>query len=223
VTTLTLDIESLRKAFAAPAIGRKTAIDAREARNAGVTIPLTLAPTLTAHLLVRADHLRDHAGEVGFPGGKVESYDENPRATALRETEEEVGIARADLDILGELEPVPVINGRFLIHAFPAALREGVVPRVNSPEIGRLLSAPVAPWIFGTAPIYGIQAHWHGQDFVAPHFDVDGALLYGASAYVFYEMLWKIAVSLGREMPTPILQDEPPWGNRYSRSSAKLL
>lgn len=57
----------------------------------------------TVLLTERTAHLRDHAGQVSFPGGRVEAEDESPVHTALRETEEEIGLARERIDILGFL------------------------------------------------------------------------------------------------------------------------
>lgn len=59
------------------------------------------------HVLLtqRTDHLRDHAGQISFPGGKIEPDDEGPVHTALRETEEEVGLPPDRIEIVGELGP----------------------------------------------------------------------------------------------------------------------
>jgi 8-oxo-dGTP pyrophosphatase MutT (NUDIX family) len=57
------------------------------------------------HVLLtrRTDHLRDHAGQISFPGGRSEPEDPDPEATALRESEEEVGLARGHVEVLGRL------------------------------------------------------------------------------------------------------------------------
>lgn len=57
----------------------------------------------TVLLTQRTAHLRDHAGQISFPGGRVETDDPSPVATALRETEEEIGLARKHVEILGFL------------------------------------------------------------------------------------------------------------------------
>lgn len=57
----------------------------------------------TVLLTQRTAHLRDHAGQVSFPGGRVEADDASPLATALRETEEEIGLARSHVELLGYL------------------------------------------------------------------------------------------------------------------------
>ncbi|MGA9396388.1 MAG: CoA pyrophosphatase [Azonexus sp.] len=79
----------------------------------GEDLPLTPAAVLfpivlrddgqTVLLTQRTAHLRDHAGQIAFPGGRVEAADASPLHTALRETEEEIGLPRTQIDILGYL------------------------------------------------------------------------------------------------------------------------
>lgn len=72
--------------------------------EAAVLVPLVMREQgLTVLLTKRTDHLHDHAGQVSFPGGRVEAHDENPIATALRETLEETGLAPEHVDVLGHL------------------------------------------------------------------------------------------------------------------------
>ena len=71
---------------------------------AAVLFPIVLrAGGKTVLLTQRTAHLRDHAGQVSFPGGRVEDDDASPIDTALRETEEEIGLARQHVEILGFL------------------------------------------------------------------------------------------------------------------------
>jgi 8-oxo-dGTP pyrophosphatase MutT (NUDIX family) len=71
---------------------------------AAVLIPIVLRePEMTVLLTRRTDHLRDHAGQVSFPGGRREQDDASPVATALRESHEEVGLDRQQIEVLGTL------------------------------------------------------------------------------------------------------------------------
>lgn len=77
---------------------------ARQATPAAVLFPIVLRPAGETVLLTqRTAHLRDHAGQVSFPGGRVEPEDRDAVDTALRETEEEIGLARQHVEILGYL------------------------------------------------------------------------------------------------------------------------
>jgi 8-oxo-dGTP pyrophosphatase MutT (NUDIX family) len=79
---------------------------------AAVLVPLVLRPDEPTILLTqRTDHLYDHAGQISFPGGRIEADDESPEAAALRETEEEVGLSRAKIELIGRLDTYIVRTG----------------------------------------------------------------------------------------------------------------
>ena len=71
---------------------------------AAVLVPVINRPGgLSVLLTRRTDHLNDHAGQISFPGGKVDAADRSPEETALRETEEEIGLDRRHVHLLGRL------------------------------------------------------------------------------------------------------------------------
>ena len=83
-----------------------------EAMPAAVLVPLVNRPDgLTLLLTQRSAHLPDHAGQISFPGGRVEPADRNIAEAALRETAEEVGLAADRIDILGELARYETVTG----------------------------------------------------------------------------------------------------------------
>ena len=74
------------------------------ATPAAVLFPIVQRPQgHTVLLTQRTDHLRDHAGQVSFPGGRVDAVDVSPQATALRETQEEIGLSPSHIEIFGYL------------------------------------------------------------------------------------------------------------------------
>ena len=82
-----------------PGLGETTALTA-----AAVLVPIVMRESgLTMLLTQRTAHLRDHAGQVSFPGGRCEDDDASPVATALREADEEVGLAAAQVEVIGQL------------------------------------------------------------------------------------------------------------------------
>jgi 8-oxo-dGTP pyrophosphatase MutT (NUDIX family) len=106
-----LRVPALRARFAAPpawqpemrADGRVLDPE-RAARAAAVLMPLVVRPSGVHVLLTqRTAHLHDHAGQISFPGGRVDEGDADPVATALRESQEEIGLDPARVEIIGHL------------------------------------------------------------------------------------------------------------------------
>ena len=77
---------------------------AKSPRAAAVLVPIIQKAELSVLLTQRTEHLPSHAGQIAFPGGKVEEYDVNPLATALREAEEEIGLGKDFVDPVGYLD-----------------------------------------------------------------------------------------------------------------------
>jgi 8-oxo-dGTP pyrophosphatase MutT (NUDIX family) len=105
-----LTAEAVRQRFASPPLwqpetrGDGRLFAGRERAAASVLVPLVERDGgLTVLLTQRTAHLRDHAGQISFPGGRAESSDADAVATALREAEEEVGLARQHIDVIGSM------------------------------------------------------------------------------------------------------------------------
>ncbi|KAA3627836.1 MAG: CoA pyrophosphatase [Proteobacteria bacterium] len=80
--------------------------------QAAVLVPLVDRPEgMTVLLTLRTEHLNDHAGQVSFPGGRVEPSDRSTIETALRETEEEIGVGRQHIQVLGYLDRYRTVTG----------------------------------------------------------------------------------------------------------------
>jgi 8-oxo-dGTP pyrophosphatase MutT (NUDIX family) len=100
-------------------------LDVHGRTDAAVLVPLYLHDgDLHAVLTRRPDNMRRHAGEVAFPGGRQDP-DEDLRITALREAEEEVGLLRDDVELLGALQPVPTLATGFAIYPFVGLIDPG--------------------------------------------------------------------------------------------------
>lgn len=80
--------------------------------SAAVLVPLVNhAAGLTILLTQRTDHLLNHAGQISFPGGRIESADLSPEVAALREAEEEIGLSPASVELLGRLDDYVTVTG----------------------------------------------------------------------------------------------------------------
>ena len=105
---MTVDLDRLRASLLAePRAGhfiREDGVGDEPLTPAAVLFPIVLHEGgHTVLLTQRTAHLRDHAGQISFPGGRVEAHDRSPMDTALRETEEEIGLARERVEIVGFL------------------------------------------------------------------------------------------------------------------------
>ncbi|MBM2819436.1 MAG: hydrolase [Nitrosarchaeum sp.] len=91
-------------------------------------------------------HLKLHAGEISFPGGKFESTDSDLLDTALRETREEIGLRISKNQVIGQLEPVMTLNSSFMILPFVSIVDEITSLSANS-EVERIFHIPLKPFL----------------------------------------------------------------------------
>jgi 8-oxo-dGTP pyrophosphatase MutT (NUDIX family) len=91
----------------------------------------------------RTMNLKDHQGQISFPGGVRDSVDPDLLATALRETEEEIGLKPEGVEILGTLNPVATVTG-YWVNPFVALIPYPYDFRLNHREVHRLLMFPLA-------------------------------------------------------------------------------
>ena len=94
--------------------------------DAAVLIPLYLVgDDLHAVYTKRRDDLSKHAGEISFPGGRPDFPDEDLMVTALRESEEEIGLPREDVEVVGALPPTGTFVTGYRIHPFVGVIKPG--------------------------------------------------------------------------------------------------
>ena len=112
-------------------------------RPAAVLIPVIDHPKPTVLLTQRSAHLNDHAGQISFPGGKIDAADASPLEAALREAEEEVGLARQFVDPIGYLDLYGTSFG-FRILPTVARVKPGFDLRINTSEVDDAFEVPLA-------------------------------------------------------------------------------
>jgi 8-oxo-dGTP pyrophosphatase MutT (NUDIX family) len=112
-------------------------------RPAAVLIPVVDHPQPTVLLTQRAAHLNDHAGQISFPGGKIDATDASPLDAALREAEEEIGLARRFIEPIGYLDLYGTSFG-FRILPTVARVKPGFNLRINASEVDDAFEVPLA-------------------------------------------------------------------------------
>jgi 8-oxo-dGTP pyrophosphatase MutT (NUDIX family) len=112
-------------------------------RPAAVLIAVVDHPQPTVLLTQRAAHLHDHAGQISFPGGKIDPEDASPLDAALREAWEEIGLAREFIDPIGYLDLYGTGFG-FRILPTLARIRPGFTLRISEDEVDDAFEVPLA-------------------------------------------------------------------------------
>jgi 8-oxo-dGTP pyrophosphatase MutT (NUDIX family) len=112
-------------------------------RPAAVLIPVVAHAQPTVLLTQRAAHLNDHAGQISFPGGKIDATDASPLDAALREAEEEIGLSRQFIDPIGYLDLYATGFG-FRILPTVARVKPGFKLSINEAEVDDAFEVPLA-------------------------------------------------------------------------------
>jgi 8-oxo-dGTP pyrophosphatase MutT (NUDIX family) len=115
----------------------------RPIRPAAVLIAVVEHPRPTVLLTQRAAHLNDHAGQIAFPGGKIDATDASPLDAALREAEEEIGLDRSFVEPIGYLDLYGTSFG-FRILPTVARVRPGFQLQINTAEVDDAFEVPLA-------------------------------------------------------------------------------
>jgi len=112
-------------------------------RPAGVLIPvIRRANSLTVLFTRRSSLLRQHAGQISFPGGSMESSDQDVSETALREANEEIGLDLSDVEVAGFL-PTTMTTTGFAITATIGVVHESFVARIDPGEVDSVFEVPL--------------------------------------------------------------------------------
>ena len=146
------------------------------------------------HLVLtrRRDDLNSHAGQMSFPGGQHEKQ-ETLLMTALRETEEEIGISSNGLEVLGELASLYIPPSDFEVHPFVAWYCNGERPHFvpNPDEVAEIIEVPLH-YLLDPATRGEEPWDFRGHDIMVPYYDVAGYKVWGATAMMISELLERL-------------------------------
>jgi 8-oxo-dGTP pyrophosphatase MutT (NUDIX family) len=153
-----------------------------------VLVPLFLAADEEPHAVFtrRGTGLRRHAGEISFPGGRRDPEDIDLSATALREAEEEIGLARTEVRLLGELEPTPTWVSNYVIHPFVGLIPAGRVWELSPQEVDAVLELPLRALREGRTRT---RMERRGIEFETDAYVVEEHLIWGATARILENLL----------------------------------
>jgi 8-oxo-dGTP pyrophosphatase MutT (NUDIX family) len=166
---------------------------ATEPVPAAVLVPLFLArESRDPHVVLtkRRSDLRRHAGEISFPGGRKDAADPDLTTTALREAEEEIGLPREQVELLGELPPTSTFVTNYVIHPFVATIPAGVAWQVSAKEVDKVLELPVDAL---RAARTKTEIERRGMTFETDAYVLDGQVIWGATARILEHLLGRLS------------------------------
>ncbi|OEU62505.1 MAG: coenzyme A pyrophosphatase [Desulfuromonadales bacterium C00003094] len=138
----------------------------------------------------RTEHLPDHAGEISFPGGRWQEGDADLTATALRETEEEMGVAPQDVTVLGQLDDFVSVYG-YHVTPFVGTLPTAYPFRVDPREIAEVIEVPLEKLC--DPKIYHTESWEHkGRLHPVGFFSIGQHPIWGLTAAVLRQFLQRI-------------------------------
>lgn len=192
-----VSIAEIEAALAAPPrgpAGDDGVAHAEARRPAAVLMPVTRTEAgLNMLLTQRPDTMREHAGQVAFPGGKVDSGDASPLAAALRETWEEVGIPADKLRVLGRIETYRTGTG-FLITPFVALVEPGVAPVAEPGEVDEIFAPPL-DFLMNPAHHQRHSREWRGMRRRYWAIPWEGRFIWGATAGMLRQLAERIGAA----------------------------
>lgn len=146
------------------------------------------------HLVLtrRRPDLASHPGQISFPGGRNEPP-ETLQQTALRETEEEIGVPAQTVEVLGALTPIYIPPSDFQVFPFVGWMQNGQRPSFSPQpaEVAEIIELPVGAFLDPTARA---QAIWElgGQPMLVPHYLIGGYKVWGATAIMLSEFIERL-------------------------------
>ena len=152
-------------------------------KPAGVLIPIMDRDgELTVLFTQRSADLTHHPGQVSFPGGSMEAHDEDLRATALRETHEEVGIAPQQVSVIGYLGPTPTITG-YAVTPTIGIVKPSSELIIDSMEVEYAFEVPLE-FLLEEGSLQHTQREFGGHKVPVVEFRYEGRQIWGATAHI---------------------------------------
>ena len=159
--------------------------------NKGIKISQIKSPSsheLTVLFTVRATHLKHHAGQVSFPGGKQELTDNSLVETALRETHEEVGVSPDKIQVIKPFSTIYIPPSNFLVSPFMGISHHELEFVPDLDEVKRVLEFPLSLFLDEKTITNVKMTTSYATDIEVPAFMVEKYIVWGATAMMMSEL-----------------------------------
>lgn len=137
----------------------------------------------------RTNHVEHHKGQMSFPGGACDDVDDCCEETALRETQEEIGVEREHVRLIGCLDDMVTISNFRVTPCVGVLEFEGVYPyKINDHEVARVVEVPLSFLLEEGNMELEVRQH-QGREVLVPAFSYDGHRIWGATARMLHQLI----------------------------------
>ena len=169
---------------------KKIAIEKETVRKAGVLVlfyPSETNQTMLA-LILRKTYKGVHSAQIGFPGGKYENEDTSLKETALRETEEEIGVLRNTVSVLKKLTEVYIPPSNFIVQPYLGITKNTPNFILQEEEVETLIEVPLIHFMDDTIKIHQNLTTSYAKNIKVPALLLNNYLVWGATAMMLSEV-----------------------------------
>lgn len=160
---------------------------------AAVLVPIIARQPLTVLFTLRTEHLARHAGQVSFPGGRIDADDEDAAATALREAEEEIALSRALVEPLGFLDTYRTSTG-YSVAPLVGLVQADYQARANPNEVAEIFEVPLS-FLLDPANMTRDRRFFRGEDRHFYAFRFQSRYIWGATAGMIRNMQLRLTLT----------------------------
>jgi len=139
-------------------------------------------------LIVRNAYNGVHSSQIAFPGGKYETFDISYEATALRETQEEVGILSEKIEVIKEFSPMYIPPSNFLVHPFLGISQEELSFNPDAREVAGIIELPLSVFLDDEIIFEATLSTSYGSNILVPAFNIQNHIVWGATAMILSEL-----------------------------------
>ena len=159
-------------------------------KRAAVLIPLFKAGSEYRILFTkRTDSVEVHKGQISFPGGRIEEEDGSPLETALREADEEVGLSRKDVTVLGRMDDARTVSSNYIVHPFVGLIPYPYEFKTSEREVKELLEVPFQVFLSGDSAGESTPVLYEGAFYHGLAYRYKGEVIWGATARIMLNLV----------------------------------